>query len=1222
MQDRARSQNATMTDLSPSRWSIAVDRGGTFTDVVARSPDGRLLTAKLLSDDPGRYDDAAVEAVRRLTGTAPGEPLPPLDLRIGTTIATNALLERRGEPTLLVVTRGFADALTIGYQERPDIFAKAIQRAAPLAAEVVEAEERVSAEGEVLVPLDEAAAEAAMRAAHDRGLRSVAIALLHGWRHTEHERRIAVIAERIGFSQVSVSHRVAPLIRLVTRGNTTAADAYLSPALHRYVAGLEAALGDAARPLFMQSSGGLVAGAAFAGRDALLSGPAGGVVGIAAAAAGAGVDRVIGFDMGGTSTDVCLYAGRYERRDEAVLAGVRLAAPMLRIDTVAAGGGSVCRFEGEAGRGGRFVVGPESAGAVPGPACYRRGGPLTVTDCNLLLGKIDPAAFPAVFGEGGDQPLDPEAAAARLDELIDRAGAATGRRPGREETAEGLVGIAVASMAAAIRAVSVARGEDPASFALACFGGAGGQHACLVADALGMDRVLVHPLAGVLSAYGIALADRRAGREATVALPLEDQAGLAAAAARLEADARAELEGQGLDPDALGTERHVLVRYARTEQGEEVPLGSPAAMRAAFEAAHRRRFGFVSDDALVAERLRVEAFAPGADPAGFAAAPSEGAAPPPGQAGVFMAGARRAAALHVREDLPRGAAVAGPALITERTSAVAVEPGWTARVLSEGTLLLERTEAPSVAAGQDAGMPDPVRLAIFGGLFMGLAEEMGAALQRSAASVNIRERLDFSCAVFDGRGHLIANAPHIPVHLGSMGDSVRALIAARAADGRGWRPGDAWALNDPYRGGTHLPDITVVQPVFAGGDAPAFFVAARGHHADVGGTEPGSMPADSRTLADEGAVLSDLLLVEDGVLRERAFRDALAAGPWPARDPDRNLADAAAQVAACARGAAGLEQLCVAQGRETVTAYMAHVQADAEATARRLIRTLADGRFAYAMDDGATVRVAVTVDREAGGLLVDFAGTSEQRPGNTNAPVAVVRAAVLYVLRLLAGGDAPLNDGFLRPVTIRAPEGSMLNPRPGAAVVAGNVEVSQVVTDALLGALGAMAASQGTMNNLTFGDGRLQYYETIAGGSGAGPGFAGTAAVQTHMTNSRLTDPEVLETRFPVLLEEFSIRRGSGGEGNWPGGDGAVRRLRFRAAMRANILSNRRRVPPFGLAGGGDGAPGVNRVERADGGAEALGSTASVAMAPGDVLVIETPGGGGWGRVGEEPCSS
>lgn len=1194
-------------DRQMGMWRFAIDRGGTFTDVVAYRPDGELVTMKLLSVDPERYDDAAIAAMRRLTGIAEG-PLPPADIRIGTTLATNALLERGGEPTLLVITRGFGDALTIGYQDRPDIFARAITRPPPLAARVLEVDERVTAEGEVLRALDLSAAEAGLAAAFAAGLRSVAIVLMHGWQHVAHEAALADLARKIGFTQVSASHQTSPLMRLIARGDTTSADAYLSPALRRYVAGLSDALGLDAAPLFMQSSGGLVAGDAFQGKDALLSGPAGGIVGMAATAREAGCDRVIGFDMGGTSTDVSLYAGAFERRDEAQLGGVRVAAPMLRIDTVAAGGGSICHFDG-----GRFIVGPDSAGAVPGPASYRRGGPLTVTDCNVVLGKVQPQHFPAVFGEDGDQPLDRNAAIARIDALIDEVAAATGFRATREATAEGLIAIAVANMAQAIKAVSVARGHDPAGFALACFGGAGGQHACLVADALGIERVLLHPLAGVLSAYGISLADRRTVRTATVTLALDDVAGVDEAVGKLADTARADLVAQGV-ASAIRVEANALVRYAHTDQGLEVAVDTAEAMRVAFQAAHRERFGFLTDHPLVIERLRVEAIGGDSAPIANPARKTGGTATAQGETKLYMAGAQHKAAIHARSDLASGTVVAGPALITENTSTIAIEPGWSAEMQASGTLVLSR-HVPRTASVADAAA-DPVRLAIFGGLYMGIAEEMGAALQRSAASVNIRERLDYSCAVFDADGNLIANAPHIPVHLGSMGASVRAIIDARADSERGIRPGDVYALNDPYRGGTHLPDITVIQPVFAGDDAPAFFVAARGHHADVGGISPGSMPAVSVSIDEEGIVLRDVLLVERGRLRETEIRALLSEGPWPARNIDQNIADLAAQIAACARGAAGLDRLVAEHGEQVVSAYMAHVQTHAEQVARRMIAGLGDGSFAYDTDDGATVRVKISADGSDGGLIIDFTGTSEQRPGNANAPLAVVRAAVLYVLRTLVDDEVPLNDGFLRPVTLIVPEGSMLNPVYPAAVVAGNVETSQVVTDALFGALGAMAASQGTMNNFTFGDDRFQYYETIAGGAGAGPGFAGASAIQTHMTNSRLTDPEVLETRFPILLEEFSIRHGSGGAGAFSGGDGTIRRLRFRRAMRANILSNHRTIAPFGLAGGADGATGENHVERADGRIELLGGTASVEMQSGDTFVIATPGGGGYGRKG------
>lgn len=1194
-----------------AQWHFWIDRGGTFTDVVARRPDGTIATAKLLSENPEHYSDAAVAAMRQLTGVGDGA-LPPADIRIGTTVATNALLERKGEPALLAITAGFGDALRIGYQERPDIFALAVERPAPLYDDVIEIDERVTADGEVLKPLDRDAARAALAAAHDRGLRAIAIVLMHGFRYPEHETALADIARDIGFTQISVSHRVSPLIKLVARGDTSVVDASLSPVLLRYVQGLEAALGADRHPLFMQSNGGLTDGNGFSGKDALLSGPAGGIVGMARTAEQAGFSHVIGFDMGGTSTDVSLYAGAYERRHDAVLGGIRVATPMLRIDTVAAGGGSVCDVSM-----GRLVVGPASAGAVPGPACYRRGGPLTVTDCNLALGKIQPEHFPQVFGPTGDQPLDRAASEERLAELAARVERETGQRLAPLDLAEGLIAIAVANMAKAIKSISVARGHDPADYVLACFGGAGGQHACLVADALGIERVMIHPLAGVLSAYGMGLAERRVMRERTVSLPLADEAGRARALAALEQEARAALAAQGVPDDAIAIHASAQLRHARADFGIAVPIDTADRMRAGFDDGFRRQFGFVVDDALVVDLLRVEAIAGGgAAPASLAELPASSGAPL-AEIDLFSGGTRHRAPLFDRMGLAAETTVTGPAVIVDPTATTIVEPGWSATVDRYGSLILTRHRAIERAAADSSA--DPVRLELFAGLFMGLAEEMGAALQRSAASVNIRERLDFSCALFDADGNLIANAPHIPVHLGSMGDSIRAVIARRSdnADGRGIRRGDVYALNNPYEGGTHLPDITVIMPVFVG-DAvtPAFYTAARGHHADVGGISPGSMPPDSTSIAEEGIIFDNVLIVDQGRFCEAAARALLASSDHPARNIDQNIADLSAQIAACRRGADGLAALAASHGVQVVQAYMGHLQDNAAAAVCALIGELAEGSFAYELDNGAAVRVAVRLNRDRQTATVDFTGTSDQLASNFNAPRAVVRAAVLYVLRTLVDLPIPLNDGFLRPVEIVVPEGSMLNPRFPAAVVAGNVETSQVVTDALFGALGAMAASQGTMNNLTFGDDRYQYYETICGGAGAGATFDGCDAIQTHMTNSRLTDPEVLETRFPVLVERFAIRRGSGGEGAQRGGDGAVRRLRFRAPMHAAILSNRRRVPPFGLAGGAPGATGANRVERIDGSVEHWDGTGSGVMAPGDVLVIETPGGGGYGRAG------
>jgi 5-oxoprolinase (ATP-hydrolysing) len=1164
-----------------------------------------VRTAKLLSEDPAHYRDAAIEAMRRLTGVAEG-PLPPADIRIGTTIATNALLERKGEPVLLAITRGFGDALAIGTQERPDIFARAIVKPPPLPAEVLEIDERVSAEGEVLRPLDRAAALAGMKAARERGITAIAIALVHGYRHVEHEAALARIAEQAGFTEIAVGHRVAALAKLIGRAETTAADAYLSPVLRRYVDGLAEALGSGHEPLFMQSNGGLAAGSAWRGKDAILSGPAGGIVGMAETAKAAGYDRVIGFDMGGTSTDVSLFAGQYERDNDNRVAGVRVRAPMLRIHTIAAGGGSICTFDGA-----RFLAGPHSAGAQPGPACYRQGGPLTVTDCNLLLGKLQPEFFPAVFGPRSDLPLDRGAAEARMDAVLAEVAEATGRRMSREEAAEGFVAVAVASMAGAIRSVSVARGHDTARFALSCFGGAGGQHACLVADALGIEAVLVHPLSGVLSAYGMGLADRREVREGTLGVPLAAaESELTQALERLSGEARDALVAQGVHSSRISIESEAHIRTSAGDSTIGVPVGTVASMRAAFAAAHRARFGYETDAALTLEMLRVEAVAPTEHAGTLRFAPASAPARPAAEVPCHMAGAPRQTPVYRREAIAAGQVLHGPALVTDPVATIAVEPGWAAQLGAGGMLVLTRTRAPQAEAIGTAA--DPVRLEIFGGLFMGLAQEMGAALQHSASSVNIRERLDFSCAVFDRQGNLIANAPHIPVHLGSMGDSVRTVIANR---GGTMKPGEVYALNAPYAGGTHLPDITVIAPVFVD-SAPdsSFFVAARGHHADVGGISPGSMPSNSTTIEQEGVVLDDVLLVSDGAFREDALRERLGSGPHPARNIEQNLADLAAQVAACRRGADGLLGLVADYGEETVAAYMRHLLDFAEGAVRKLLGTLADGRHRVEMDNGAVIQATVTVNRARGTATIDFAGTSPQQPDNFNAPRPVVRAACLYAIRTLFDSAIPLNDGFLRQVAIRIPPGSMLAPVYPAAVVAGNVETSQAITDALLGALGAQAGSQGTMNNFTFGDARRQYYETIAGGAGAGPGFAGADVVQTHMTNSRLTDPEVLEARFPVLLEEFSIRRGSGGAGAWSGGDGAVRRIRFLEPMRANVLANRRKVAPRGLEGGADGAVGMNRIERASGKVETLAATASAEMAPGDVFVIETPGGGGWGR--------
>jgi 5-oxoprolinase (ATP-hydrolysing) len=1193
--------------LNP-RWEFWIDRGGTFTDVVARAPDGELIVSKLLSEDPDRYADAAAEAVRRILADA-GKPDAPVLVKMGTTVATNALLERKGEPVLLVTTRGLGDVLRIGWQSRPDIFARHIILPDALYAEVAEIPERMGADAEVIEPLDEAAARGALQDAFDRGLRAVAIVFAHGWKFTAHEARVADMARKIGFTQVSVSHEVAPLIRMVGRGDTTTLDAYLSPVLRRYVNQAVGEMGAAARLLFMQSNGGLIDTARFRGKDAVLSGPAGGVIGMAATAEAAGFPHVIGFDMGGTSTDVCHYAGTFERSTERTVAGVRLTAPMLDIQTVAAGGGSICRFDGE-----RLRVGPQSAGATPGPACYGRGGPLTVTDCNLLLGRIRPVAFPRVFGPDGDQPLDAGATTSAFAALSTE----TGQTP--EALAEGFLDIAVEHMSRAIRQISIQRGHDLSGYALACFGGAGGQHACRVADALDIDTVLIHPMAGVLSAYGMGLAALRSLRRTSVERPLaEVRDDLGTIADRLETEARAEIEGQDMALAGVEAERLVRLKYIGSDSSLPTPLGDATAMAEAFHQAHRRRFGFdARQTPLIVDSLSVEVVGHMTAHAETESVSAPEHVAEPAQTIDAVFGELVPTPLYDRERLKPGAMLDGPAIIAEATATTIVEPGWRARVDGLRNLVLERVAARDQRHAEGTGA-DPIRLELFNSRFMAVAERMGVALQATARSVNIKERLDFSCALFDAEGGLIANAPHIPVHLGSMGESIRTVIRSRggARDGRGMKPGDAYVLNAPYNGGTHLPDITAIQPVFLPGeDTPAFHVAARGHHADIGGITPGSMPPNSRTVEEEGVLIDDGLLVDAGRFLEDETRALLASGPWPSRNADQNIADLKAQVAACVQGAEELTALVSTFGRDVVEAYMGHVQDNAEAAVRRAIEVLSDGAYALEMDDGAVIRVRVAVDHSDRSAVIDFTGTSAQLATNFNAPSSIARAACLYVFRTLVDDAIPLNEGCLKPLTLILPEGSMLSPRYPAAVVAGNVETSQAVVDALYGALGVLAASQGTMNNFTFGDERRQYYETIAGGSGAGPGFDGASAVQTHMTNSRLTDVEVLEERFPVRVEEFSIRRGSGGDGASRGGDGVVRKIRFLEPMTAAILSNRRRTAPFGALGGQPGRSGVNRVERADGSAEALGSTDQTAMEVGDAFVIETPGGGGFGRAG------
>ncbi|UAK25363.1 hydantoinase B/oxoprolinase family protein [Sphingomonas nostoxanthinifaciens] len=1203
-----------------SVWDFWIDRGGTFTDVIGRDPDGRLHAAKLLSENPEAYPDAAVAGIRQLLGLAADAILPAGlvgEVRMGTTVATNALLERKGDRTLFVTTRGFRDVLEIGYQNRRDIFAREVVKPSLLYEAVIEVDERVRADGTVERALDIDAAEPALRDAYAQGIRSVAIALIHGYRYPAHEAALAALARAIGFTQVSASHAVSPLVKLVGRGDTTVVDAYLSPILRRYVEQVAGALDvgrTGIRLSFMMSSGGLTAAHLFQGRDAILSGPAGGVVALARTGEAAGFDRMIGFDMGGTSTDVAHYGGTFERALETEVAGVRMRAPMMLIHTVAAGGGSLLAYDGM-----RFRVGPESAGANPGPACYRRGGPLAVTDANVMVGKLLPDLFPAIFGVDGRQPLDADAVRQGFAALVANVGRGT-----PEEVADGFIRIAVANMAEAIKKISVQRGHDVSGYTLGCFGGAGGQHACLVADALGMTRVLIHPLSGLLSAYGMGLAELRATRVRTIGLRLEEAAPLLEGwGADLAADCLAELAAQGVAEDAADVHVVVHIRYEGTDSTVELPAYRLRAgaivddrrtgLRTDFLDTYRRRYGFVDEaKPLVIETIGVEAVG-GAAPLIEAvdASPPRHMAEAGRRTRFFSDGAWHDAGVFRRAELAPGAIVAGPAIIAEPNQTIVVEAGWQAELTAGDDLLLTRPQ-PKVNQAPIGTHADPVMLEIFNSLFMSIAEQMGVTLQNTAYSVNIKERLDFSCAIFDAAGELVANAPHMPVHLGSMDRSVQSI----AAQNEVIRPGDVFVLNAPYNGGTHLPDVTVCTPVFDEGTGRLiFWVASRGHHADIGGIAPGSMSPDARTIREEGVYIDNFKLVDGGAFQEESLRHLLLDAPYPVRNVAQNVNDLKAQVAANAKGVTELRQMIGGFGLDVVEAYMGHVQDNAAESVRRLIDRLEPGSFECEIDQGSVVRVAVRPDRERRELVVDFTGTSPQRDDNFNAPAPVTRAVVLYAMRVLVDDAIPMNAGCLRPVKLIVPEGSVLAPLYPAAVVAGNVEVSQVVANALFAALSALAPAQGTMNNFTFGDDAVQYYETICSGSPAGPDFDGAAGVHAHMTNSRLTDPEILETRFPVLLEEFVIRRGSGGAGRHRSGDGTRRVMRFLRPMQCSILSGSRRIAPPGLAGGAPGETGVNAVLRGDGTEERLDSCASFDVATGDRVSITTPTGGGFGEL-------
>ena len=1201
-------------------WQFWVDRGGTFTDIVARKPDGTLQTHKLLSENPERYSDAAVQGIREILGLASDDPIPEgaIDtVRMGTTVATNALLERKGDRTVLFITKGLRDLLRIGYQNRPRLFDLHIKLPEPLYESVVEVDERVDAHGCVVQALDIQQVRLALSKAYGEGFRSIAVALMHGYRFREHEAHVGEMARQQGFTQVSLSHEVSPLVKLVARGDTSVVDAYLSPILERYVNrvgdALGAGRGSCRSLMFMQSNGGLTDATRFQGKDAILSGPASGVVGMVRTARDAGFERLIGFDMGGTSTDVCHHAGEYERSFETEVAGVRMRAPMMSIHTVAAGGGSILSF-----RQGRMQVGPESAGASPGPASYRCGGPLAVTDCNVVLGKIQPDRFPAVFGPDGNEPLDAGAARAGFETLAEEIARETGEPVMSVETlAEGFLRIAVENMANAIKKISVQRGYDVTQYTMNCFGGAGGQHACKVADVLGMESIFIHPFAGVLSAFGMGLADIRVIREHQFSASISRTEAARKILQEIGGEARNEVLGQGVDEDRLEVVCTAHVRTPGSHHAIPVPFGEEAAMRAEFDMAHRQRFGFVPEhDDLVVDLLTAEAI--GSTGENVALTSRDGPGTGDQTARMFSEAAWRDVPLVTRGQIKARDRVAGPAIIVEPTGTNVVEPGWQAEALRGGGLLLRRIEPLRRREAIGTGA-DPVMLEVFNNLFMSVADQMGATLANTASSVNIKERLDFSCAIFAANGDLVANAPHVPVHLGSMSESVRTIL--RRNEGR-IRPGDVFMMNNPYDGGTHLPDVTVTTPVFdKAGEDIIFLTALRGHHADIGGKTPGSAPPDSRHIDEEGVLIDNFLLVAQGTLREGETRDLLASGKFPCRNIDQNMADLAAQIAANATGARELSGIVDQFGLDVVQAYMGHVQANAEESVRRVLDVLKDCRFTYPLDGGARIKVQVSVDHETRSAVVDFTGTSPQDEMNYNAPFSICRAAVLYVFRTLVGADIPMNEGCLKPIRIVVPKGTMINPEHPAAVISGNTEVSQAIADTLYGALGVVAGSQGTMNNFVYGNDEYQNYETICGGTGAGNGFDGASAVHSHMTNTRMTDPEVLESRFPVRVDEFSIRTGSGGAGEFRGGDGVVRKLRFLEPMTVTVLSSHRETVPFGASGGQPGLPGENSVVRSNGTIEVLEGNDETRMQANDVFVMKTPGGGGFGAEGQSSTS-
>jgi 5-oxoprolinase (ATP-hydrolysing) len=1194
-------------------WQFWIDRGGTFTDVVARDPNGSFITHKLLSENPEKYPDATLQALRDILHIKSNEAIP-YDLiqsiRLGTTLATNALLEKTGCATALIITKGFGDALRIGYQNRPDLFALNVKIPEPLYSAVIEVSERYSAKGEELHAIDSKQIYRQLQKIYDQDLRSIAIVLLHSYHFPQHEKIVAEIAKKIGFTQVAVSHQISPHIKLISRGNTTVLDAYVTPLLKNYMGNLQHDLPNT-QVLLMQSHGGLATLATFHGKDSLLSGPAGGVIAAIKSCVNAGFDKIISFDMGGTSTDVAHFNGQLERLFEGEVAGHRIQCPMLDIHTIAAGGGSIVSL-----KQGRYTVGPESAGSNPGPAAYGKGGPLTITDCNVLLGRIQPEFFPHVFGHNGNQSVDTTIVEKKMHDLVMQVNRVTQDQRTAETIAIGFLQIAELNMANAIKKISIQRGYDVSQYILCCFGGAAAQHACAVSDLLGIKKIFIHDLAGVFSAYGLGLAEIRVLKEKMIhkilAPSFSHDLQSSFDELAIAADQALNIHDQAFTH--LTYEKNIRLKYEGTDLTLTLPFTALDSLQSNFSKIHQQRYGLTMDKPLIIDAIFLEL---------IAAYPTfseqkKNSLPyfqkPIAQEfkSVYFNNSWQTTPFYQLHDLQPGQQVFGPAIIIETNNTIVITPGWQAKVTNQNYLLLERViPLQPKKIKQPEERADPMLLEIFNSLFSSIAEQMGTTLANTAYSVNIKERLDYSCAIFDTRGLLIANAHHIPVHLGSMSASVQTIIHNNAII----KPGDVFVLNNPYNGGTHLPDITVISPVFInGGGTPQFYVASRGHHADIGGISPGSMPPLSTHIDEEGVLIDNFKLVDQGRFREQELLKLFTSHTYPPRNPQQNIADLQAQIAANQKGILELQTVVSRYGLHFTKTYVQHMFNNAEQCVRNLVHKLHNGHFSYRLDNGCKITVAIQVDKCHKNITIDFTGTSGVQNNNFNAPIAVCRATILYVFRTLIAENIPLNEGVMQPIHIIFPDDCMLNPQFPAAIAAGNVETSQCIVDTLYGALGIMAAAQGTMNNFTFGNDQYQYYETLCGGSGAGPGFHGTDAVHTHMTNTRLTDPEVLEQQFPILLECFKIRSGSGGHGHWRGGNGIIRKFRFLTPMTVGILSNRRIIPPYGMAGGQPGKPGKNDVIHANGSKESISSTQLVHLNCNDIFIIATPGGGGYGK--------